>query len=78
MARSTTVVTVKDKAYLEAAHAALDVPEMQAILAHAGNGSEREELLETVGLVARAVIDNVWPTAHQEGHGCKSPYCKAR
>ncbi len=71
-------LTVKDKAYLEASHAALDVPEMQAILARAGTGSEREELLETIGLVARAVIDNVWTTAHQEGHGCKSPFCTAR
>lgn len=69
-------LTVKDKARLKASAVALEVPEMRAMLAKLGDGSERELFLEAVGLVAGAVIDSVWDTAHREGHGCKSPFCK--
>jgi hypothetical protein len=70
-------LTVKDVARLKASGVALEVPEMKAWLAKL-SGSQRDEFIDVVGSVAGAVIDSVWDEAHGEGHGCRSPYCKAK
>jgi hypothetical protein len=77
MARSTTVVTVKDRAYHEATHAVLDLPEMQNALDNV-RALLREDILALVGTAVGVAIRSAWDTAHQEGHGCKSPFCKAK
>jgi hypothetical protein len=67
--------TVRVKIGIQAAHAALQVPEMKAWLAKL-EGKQREEFLDVVSLAAAAVLESVWDTAHYEGHGCRSPFCR--